>query len=146
MKTGVIYGLKSELTGRICYVGQTRGCVYVRYKGHVRGKTLASKTIRFFGEEDFSVVVIEQVPEDKLNAAEAYWIVKFNTLAPGGLNCTEGGGASRRSAATKVRMSVARKAVWAKEGFREKTSAALAASWTEERRAARSEQVKELMS
>jgi len=131
---GAIYGIRSSLTGTICYVGQTRGCVNGRFADHRKGKTAISKAIRLFGEDSFTAVVLEQVPVDKLNVAETFWISRLKTLVPVGLNCTEGGSAGPRSAATRARMSAARKAVWQRDGFREKAVEALAASWTDERR------------
>lgn len=131
-----VYAIRYRGDGRIYYVGQTRGCPHSRFDDHKKGRTAISRAIKLIGPDDFDMLIVEQVPEDKLNQAELYWIERFGTKYPCGLNEREGGRAGRHSEATRQRMSEARKKVWADSEFREKTMAALKASWAgnEERR------------
>lgn len=129
-----IYGIRYLVDGVVYYVGQTRNSLKKRWQEHRKGKTVVSCAIKTFGFENFEIFGIEKVAEDQANDRERHWIANLGTLAPKGLNRREGGFASRMSETTKTRMSEARRKLWADPDFHARTTAALNASWTDERK------------
>ncbi|WP_181423460.1 GIY-YIG nuclease family protein [Halomonas heilongjiangensis] len=80
------------------YIGLTRMSLQQRWRHHVRvamegdAKTPLAKAIRKFGEDNFSMEVIEsELNQDELPIREKFWIDKLKTLEPGGLNASPGG-------------------------------------------------------
>lgn len=146
MEFGAIYAVHSNTAKTIVYVGQTRADPHKRWAEHAKGKTPFAKLLRLFGVDDFRFVVLEQVPVDRLNAAERYWIAKCGTLAPKGMNCTEGGNAGRKAPTSRARMSAAKRKQWSDPGYKDRVSAALTAAWqSDERRAAASDATRAMM-
>lgn len=127
---GTIYGVKMKFSDAFCYVGQTRLNPKRRWQLHQCGKTALSQTLQMFGPETFDFVEIEQVPIDQLNERERYWIRQLNTLHPNGLNCTKGGSNGHRTAATKRRMSAAKKVACADPEYRAELSVRAKALWS----------------
>lgn len=54
--------------------------------------------IRAYGQDAFTVKVLETCEMDKANERETYWIAALNTVYPGGYNITYGGAGSHRPA------------------------------------------------
>jgi group I intron endonuclease len=110
MTEGFIYSITLKGQDRPVYIGQTRQAPERRWRQHMRDATPISKALQFFGTmDDFHFAVIDSAPECELNAREEFWIDQYGTLHPNGLNMTKGGFASKRSAASKLRMSISAK-------------------------------------
>jgi hypothetical protein len=96
---GSIYKITCESTGR-SYIGQTRdtktkaGREYAygvkgRWRDHVscRSDTPLGDAIQTYGPDAFVVETLEsEVPDNRLDEREAYWIAALNTLVPNGYN------------------------------------------------------------
>ena len=94
MKTGIIYGYTNLESGKM-YIGQT---LYPkrRYKAHRYGKYKNRWHIDYQKNPykyEYSVIEYD-IPEDKLDEREIFWIKFFNSYH-NGYNLTEGGGGSR---------------------------------------------------
>jgi group I intron endonuclease len=131
---GVIYGIKYKADGKYCYVGQTRAAPKERWREHKKGRTPISRALQMFGDGEFEMDVLEEVPLDRLNEREAYWIAELGTLCPAGLNYRESGFYHRMTEATRARMSDARKKLWSDPNFREKTLTGMREAWNDEAR------------
>ena len=93
---GIVYLIRNTLNGK-GYVGQTRRPLAVRVAQHAnesRTKTSAiGCAMRRYGRDAFEVEVLTECEDqDKLNAAEAYFVRKLNTMSPNGYNIRPGGG------------------------------------------------------
>jgi hypothetical protein len=130
-RLGTVYGIRDR-EGSVIYVGQTRNSLRARWRNHVNGKTSISHALRFFGPEDFEIFPIETAPESALNEREEFWIAKLRTTHPNGLNYMAGGNASARSAATRARMSEAKKRACADPDYRAKLAKRAQALWSSE--------------
>lgn len=136
------------------YVGQTRRWdkrmrEHKRCKGYADGH-IVKRAIKKYGWSSVKVIMLEQVPTDRLNEAERSWIAIKGTLCPGGYNLTEGGDAqpmdnplvrkwqkkrigdamrSEKGRATKRRL-------WKDEAFRkiQRERRAASAKWAQARR------------
>lgn len=54
------------------------------------------QAIRKYGIENFKIEILEEnIPTDKIDKKEQYYIKKYNTIAPNGYNLTEGGLANK---------------------------------------------------
>lgn len=93
----LIYKITNNINGKI-YVGQTKHTLKTRFGAHKRSsrrkevKSLISKAIKKYGEENFS---IEQIDTAKnltcLNKKEIFWIKSLNSQKPEGYNILKGG-------------------------------------------------------
>lgn len=106
---GIIYLITSPKGHQ--YVGQTHKSLMTRWKGHIENaknkkslsyNNLLQQAIRFFGEDNFSLQILEENIETQkeLNDKEIFWINKINTFYfknPKGLNMTEGGAGFKRT-------------------------------------------------
>lgn len=146
------------------YIGQTTRKMITRITQHRQsarnGSMLAVHCAwRMYGEPE--VVVLGQFDsQDALHAAEIAAISEYKTLTPNGYNLSNGGetAPSKRkeiadkiakkangrlhSAETKAAMSDVSKAHWSDPSYREKVLSGVKASWTDEKRAARSVMMK----
>lgn len=99
---GLIYMRTSPSGGK--YIGQTRVSEQERWRDHVSEanspsnknyNTLLNRAIRKYGEENFSLEILEDNIEDtNLDAREIYWIEKYQTYYkdnPNNYNMTRGG-------------------------------------------------------
>jgi len=88
---GIIYKITSP-SGKV-YVGQTVRSFEKRMQEHKRMsvRTLINKAVNKYGDEMKYEIIEEDVPQEHLDEREIYWISHFNSLAPGGYNCTMGG-------------------------------------------------------
>lgn len=111
MKTGIIYKLTNKVNGK-SYVGQTLH-EKQRLNTHKRaGKNkkltyralVVDYAIAKYGFENFEYTVLERdIPQNKLNEREIYWINYFDTLNTG-YNLTKGGQNSSQLSKKKVTM------------------------------------------
>lgn len=94
MKTGIIYGYTNLESGKM-YIGQTLHPER-RWKAHRYGKYKNGWHIDYQNNPDkYEYSVIEyDVPEDKLDEREIFWISFFDSYH-NGYNLTEGGGGIR---------------------------------------------------
>ena len=129
---GVVYGVRCKLDGRYCYIGQTRGPLAERWRGHKKGNTPFSHAVQLLGDDAFDVEVIERVPVAMLNEREEHWIAHYETLSPRGMNRIVGGRSSARSATTVKRMGEARRKLWADPEYKAKMRKALAKAWADD--------------
>ena len=100
-----IYKITNIINNRF-YVGKSVN-IYERWKEHIRDslcseekwnankrgeQTPLHKAIRKYGPEAFTLKIIEQCTEEKLNEREKYWIKFFDAFeSKYGYNCTLGG-------------------------------------------------------
>jgi len=146
------------------YIGQTARTMNVRIAQHKRAVRSGSSlpvhcAWRKYGEPEISVVAEFQT-QDELHAAEKASIIAVGTLAPQGYNVAYGG-ETAPSKNPDVAAKIAEKAtgrkfddtsawaeattkLWQSDDYRKKVSTSLKASWTDERRAARSEHFKQV--
>jgi group I intron endonuclease len=119
---GHIYKITNNTTN-LSYIGQ---CVshfsngrkhgYLnRWKTHIKNSKnkndcrLLGNSINKYGENDFTITLVEICNLEELNKKEAYYINHFNTLHPNGYNLMTGGGNGRiHSEETKQKMSISR--------------------------------------
>ena len=103
---GYIYKSTSP-TGEI-YIGQTINTIkkrwdYHLYKASYGSNMIISQNIRRFGSDAFTIEMLEEAPNDKLNELEIEYISANNSIFPNGLNFTRGGGA--QSLETRIQNS-----------------------------------------
>jgi group I intron endonuclease len=106
-----IYKITNKITGKI-YIGKTSLSIKDRWKTHCkcaqRGiRYRLYKSIRRFGEDNFSIEIIESTKsEEYANLRERYWIKHLKTFMPEfGYNSTMGGDGVIHRKETKERMS-----------------------------------------
>lgn len=96
----VIYAYKKKSTNKIVYVGQTNNLEY-RHKQHIQYDPFninnpeyeypLSRGIRKYGEQEYQLIILEDnVPKEKLNEREIYWIKYYDTYF-NGYNQSTGG-------------------------------------------------------
>jgi GIY-YIG catalytic domain/NUMOD3 motif len=88
---GFIYSIKNEITQDI-YVGKTIKTVSERFQRHIYNSRYGSKThlhrsIRKYGEENFSISIIEETSDELLNEREKHHIQQMKPH----YNMTDGG-------------------------------------------------------
>lgn len=94
--TGYIYYISNTVNDKL-YVGKTISSLQNRLQQHRRdsrkkhreGRPLY-KAMKKYGEENFSIHLLEEVDSDLLDEREQYWIQKLNTYRYG-YNATKGG-------------------------------------------------------
>ena len=92
---GVIYIITCLLNG-MKYVGQTTRSVEKRFKEHAGSKTHLGYAIQKYGQENFTIEVIEMcATSEQLDEREIFWIAKLNCKHPNGYNLTDGGKGSK---------------------------------------------------
>ena len=146
------------------YIGQTARNMNTRIAQHKRSVKSGSQfpvhcAWRKYGEPAITVVA-EFETQDELHAAEKAAIIAIGTLAPQGYNVAYGG-ESAPSKNPEVAAKIAAKAtgrkfldttawsdatskLWQDDEYRLKVSEGLKASWTDEKRASRSEFIKDV--
>ena len=95
-RTGIIYVIKNKCNDKV-YIGQTTQCVEDRFKQHLkpsqrkRARYKLYRAIDKYGSDNFYYEVLEKdVPYDKLDEREIYYIEKFDSFK-NGYNSTHGG-------------------------------------------------------
>lgn len=116
-RKGLIYIAKDKIIGKV-YIGQTKNRLEVRKKQHLKhaknklDSTYFStfyKMIRFFGENNFEWKILEDdIPEEKLNEREIFYIKKYNSYQEG-YNSSGGGQRSHNSKIPKKDVKEIRK-------------------------------------
>jgi group I intron endonuclease len=110
MQNGFIYKITNNLNGKI-YIGKTTRPVRERFLEHMSPKgtlrTALANAVRRHGKDNFSVEIIVALPEEELDAAEAYHIDAHNSTGKHiGYNRTTGGeGGFKHMAATRKRIA-----------------------------------------
>ena len=94
-KVSGIYKI-TDLTTGLAYIGQSVD-IRERFRQHIKSSLAYSgvtnrlyQTMQKSGQSNFTFEVLEQVPRDKLNEREVYWIDFYKTKEYG-LNSTKGG-------------------------------------------------------
>jgi len=94
-KTSGIYKI-TDLTSGLAYIGQSVD-IRERFRQHIKASLAHGvstnrlyQTMQKSGQFNFTFEVLEQVPRDKLNEREVYWIDFYKTKEFG-LNSTKGG-------------------------------------------------------
>lgn len=95
---GYIYKITNQINGKN-YIGQTRFTVKKRWNEHIFNALHTSinyplySAIRKYGVDNFSISLIEEVEDEKLDEREQYWISEYNTYIGNneGYNATLGG-------------------------------------------------------
>lgn len=96
---GYIYKIINDINDKI-YIGQTIRTIEERWKEHlkesnrIRADHPIYRAMRKYGNEHFSIMLIEEIPNDKLDEREKYWIKQYNTYS-NGYNATYGGNGYR---------------------------------------------------
>lgn len=102
---GTIYILENKVNGKY-YVGQTTQVFYKRMREHCKNKKFyIGNALRKYGEENFSKLLLENVPDEELNYWEIHYIQECNSVSPFGYNLTYGGESGRKSEETRKKMS-----------------------------------------
>lgn len=87
---GYIYLIKNDIN-EYKYVGLTTRTVEERWKEHLRHSSeVIGRAILKYGKEHFTVITLEECPDEKLDEREQYWISYYDSYN-NGYNCTEGG-------------------------------------------------------
>lgn len=92
---GVIY-LRTNLVNGKQYVGQTinlkqRECDWHRRTDRMYAGCLIDNARKKYGTENWSLKVLEECDNSKLDELERFWIMQLNTKAPNGYNLSDGG-------------------------------------------------------
>jgi len=127
MAVGSIYAIRLKTTGRAVYVGQTKRDYVKRFREHALGRTPISKALAMFGDDAFTVELLEEFDAARLADREDHWIAELRTAHPDGLNMMGAQMSSARSAATRARMSEASKRRWSDPEYRARVLATLRA-------------------
>lgn len=89
---GVIYSIFCKESNKF-YVGQTIQSISKRFSSHCNGKFLIGDAIRKHGVDNFLLEEIDTADSfEELNEKESFWVIKLNSISPGGYNLTSGGG------------------------------------------------------
>lgn len=89
----IIYAYKKKSLNKIVYIGQTKNLEY-RHDQHIKYDPFninnpeyeypLSRGIRKYGEDEYQLIILEEnVPENKLNEREIYWIKYYDTYFNG---------------------------------------------------------------
>lgn len=94
--TGYIYYISNAVNDKL-YVGKTTYSLKKRFQGHCRDSRKTHRehrplyrAMKKYGEDKFSIHLLEEVDVEQLEEREAYWIAKLNTYH-NGYNATRGG-------------------------------------------------------
>jgi len=95
-KFHTIYMLTNKITGK-AYIGQTVNSAQRRFQFHKKAarkgsKSLIHDAIRKYGTDSFEITVLDSdIPSDRVDNCEVYWIDKLQTRMPSGYNMQGGG-------------------------------------------------------
>ena len=87
---GTIYILENKTNGK-CYVGQTIRKFSKRFREHNQSHSLIGNALRKYAVANFNKILLENIPEDKLDEIEKECIKKYNSISPNGYNLDSGG-------------------------------------------------------
>lgn len=110
---GVIYCITNLINNKM-YIGQTARAWQERWSEHlIAGKDPNNnlplyRAMRKYGQENFSISIIEQCSDDALNEKEKYWIAQKQTWIAEhpdkGYNVTNGGGSRTKYSYNYIRL------------------------------------------
>lgn len=110
---GIIYCITNLINNKL-YIGQTHRNLQERWNEHLAaGNDLDNnlplyRAMRKYGQDNFSIAIIEQCPDEELNEKEQYWIKQKQTwiaLYPDkGYNVTNGGNARTKYSYDYIRL------------------------------------------
>lgn len=134
MTTGVIYGVRPKAIAGVSqpafYVGQTRQKPKQRWRQHTKSKYAVGLYMEMLGGPgEFEMYVIEQVPVEHMDARERFWIKELRTMAPRGLNLTDGGSRSNKHKSVREKASRALRETYARPEKRLMVRARNKANW-----------------
>ena len=110
----VIYEFTNKVNQKV-YIGQASD-----YKQRIRShkfnlrqnkNTPFYNALKKYGWNNFSINIIEECEEEKLNEREIYWIEEKRSLYPNGYNLLEGGKQAKHTDITKQKISNSRKGI-----------------------------------
>lgn len=92
---GWIYKIENLINNKV-YIGKTERDVSVRWKEHIRHinsliRLPLYKALKKYDIKNFSVEVLEECDNLKLDERECYWIKQYNSYGKNGYNCSYGG-------------------------------------------------------
>lgn len=137
-----IYLITNQITNKK-YIGQTKRKLSIRWDQHKHVSSFCrylKHSIQKYGSKNFK---IEEIfccfnKEDALYM-ESYFIDYYKTLSPNGYNLIKPGIITELSEDTRNRLSTAAEKKWQLPEYRDKTIAAIKASWTDDKKSAHSE-------
>jgi group I intron endonuclease len=133
----MIYKITNKVNGKI-YIGQTIHDLEKRWKEHKRharqnrsNKSHAiCNSIVKYGAENFTIESIFSIFNiNDADEFEIYFISKFNTLAPNGLNLSPGGSNVTHTSEVKRKISKKIKELWNSSGHSQKISKKIKELW-----------------
>lgn len=96
---GYIYKIINDINEKV-YIGQTIRTIAERWKEHLK-ESKSNRTdhpiyraMRKYGQEHFSIILIEEISNEKLDEREKYWIQQYDSYK-NGYNATYGGNGYR---------------------------------------------------
>lgn len=94
--TGYIYYISNTVNDKL-YVGKTTGSLQERFRGHCKDSRKTHRenrplyrAMKKYGEDKFSIHLLEEVDIEQLEERETHWIAKLDTYHHG-YNATRGG-------------------------------------------------------
>ena len=112
------------------YIGQTTQILsrrHSQHKSHIKSSNIFNNTLST--HNDYILKIIELCPEPILNNEEIYWIDKYNTVFPNGLNYDTGGKRIKMCEATRQKLSKSLRLRLSSEEYRAKTSKRVTEQW-----------------
>ena len=86
---GFIYKVTNNINGKV-YIGQSIFQIEKRFKEHLADSKKSSRchrpfydAINKYGQENFSIELIEEIDNNKLNEREKYWITFYDSKSYG---------------------------------------------------------------
>lgn len=96
---GYIYKIINDINDKV-YIGQTQRSIQERWKEHLKESNDTRmnhpiyRAMRKYGNEHFSIIVVEEIENNQLDEREVYWIQQYNSYKDG-YNATLGGSGKR---------------------------------------------------
>lgn len=100
MEPGKVYIIRNSINDKV-YIGQTITPLQIRWKNHLSNaknidnpdnqNMIIYNAMRKHGIDNFYIELLEEnIPREKLNEREAFWISKYNSVRPNGYNILDG--------------------------------------------------------
>lgn len=105
---GIIYMITSPSGKK--YIGQTVQPLENRWKQHIDASKreykdnckVLNKSLRKYGEKHFLIELLEECEQEYLNERELFYIEKYNTIVPNGMNIKRGGSNQHEDTKKKI--------------------------------------------
>lgn len=106
---GVIYLIKNKINNK-CYIGQTTRSHIKRWKEHCskHSFSIINNAILKYKPENFELLILIEIENDKLDEFEVKYIKEYNSLYPNGYNIQTGGNLNKKhceESKNKMRLS-----------------------------------------